>query len=151
MGADVNQAPGAHPVALRVRPAQHPGLQRRLLPRRQRLRTTGAAPVVETGKTLGVVADHGVPQRLPLHPGQASGFGPREAVERVGDRQQARGGTPVRLAPCQAAELLGGQVLADGERGHGGGSPPTIPLPLRPARNLQIRTSVRRYHMVVEI
>ena len=68
----------------------------------------------------------------------AGGFGPREPVECVGDRQQPPGRAAVRLAPRQAAELGGGKVLADGEGGHGGGPPPTTPPRPRRRRNPQV-------------
>jgi hypothetical protein len=46
MRADVDQPPSTHPVALGTGTAQHPGLERRLLPRRQPLRPTGAGPAI---------------------------------------------------------------------------------------------------------
>jgi hypothetical protein len=85
---------------------------------------------VQAVQPLGVVADHRVPEGLALHAGQPRRFRSREAIERVGERQEAHGGAAIRLAPRQAAKLLGGHVLADGERGHGGGPPlahPAIP------------------------
>jgi hypothetical protein len=120
MGADVDQAPSADPVPLGVGPAQHPGLERGLLPGRQRLRPARAGPVVQPGRSLGVVADHRVAERLALHPRKPGGLGTREAVERMSNRHKAHGGAAVRLVSCQATELGGGQILADGERGHGG-------------------------------
>ena len=77
MGADVDHPPGAHPVALGVRPAQHPGLEGGLLPRSQGLRAARAGPIVQAGRSLGVVADYRVAQRLPLHPGQPRRLGAR--------------------------------------------------------------------------
>jgi hypothetical protein len=108
MVADVDHAPGTHPVALGVRPAQNPGLERRLLPWRQRLRPARAGPVVQAGHPFRVVAQHGIPERLPLHPGQPRGFRPRQALERVGDRQQPHRGAPVRLDAGAPAELGSG-------------------------------------------
>jgi hypothetical protein len=66
-----------------------------------------------------VVAPHGIPERLPLHARQPRRLGPREAFERVGDRQQPHRGTPVPLEAGQTAKLGSGQALADGEGGHG--------------------------------
>jgi hypothetical protein len=92
---------------------------------------------VQAARPFGVVAQHRVAERLALHPGEAGGLGAGEAVERVGDRQQPHGGAAVRLAPGQAAQLGRGQVLADGECGHG--EPPAPILPclglLMPAAN----------------
>jgi hypothetical protein len=125
MVADVDQPPSAHPLALRVGAAQHPGLERRLLPRRQTFRSARAGPVVQPVHPFRVVAQHRVPQRLPLHPGRPRRLGPRQAPKRVGDGEQPHRGAAVRLAPRRAAELLSRQVLADGERGHDGGPPRT--------------------------
>lgn len=72
-----------------------------------------------------VVADHGIPERLPLHAGQSCRFRPRQALKRVGDRQNAHRGTAVRLEPGKAAELSRRQVLADGKGRHG--SAPSMP------------------------
>ena len=74
----------------------------------------------------------------------AGGFSAREAVERVGDRQQAHRRTTVRFVPGQAAQLGGGQVLADGECGHGEPPVPTLPCrhPLRPRANQIFGASV---------
>jgi hypothetical protein len=88
---------------------------------------------------VGVVAQHRISERLPLHPGEPGGLGAGEAVERVGDRQQPHGGAAVRLASGQAAQLSGRPILADDECGHG--EPPVLTLPclhlLRP-RSSQI-------------
>jgi hypothetical protein len=74
---------------------------------------------VQAAWPFGVVAQHRVAQGLPLHPGEPGGLGAGGAVEGASDRQQPHGGAAVGLAPCQAAEFGGGQLLADGERGHG--------------------------------
>ena len=141
-----SRQPGARLVPLRVRTAQHPGLERRLLPGRERFGPTRAGPVMQAVRPLGIVAGHGVPQRLAPHPGQAGRLGPRQALERVGDREQAHRGTAVRLAPGEAAKVLAGQVLADGECGHSGGPLPTIPPAFHPVRNPHVGTSVPRHH-----
>jgi len=86
---------------------------------------------------LGVVAQHRVADRLAPRPGEPGGFGAGEAVKRVGDRQQPHGGAAVRLLPSQAAQRGGGQVVADGEGGHGEPPAPILPclgLPM-PAAN----------------
>lgn len=84
---------------------------------------------MHTARSFGIVAQHRVPERLPLHPGKPGGLSAGEAVEGVGDRQQPHGGAAIRLVPRQAAQLGGGQILADGECGHG--EPPAPILPCR--------------------
>src|SRR3712207_9337517 len=56
MVADVDQSPGAHPVAFGVRAAQDPGFEGCLLPFRQRLRPARARPVVQAIHPFRVVA-----------------------------------------------------------------------------------------------
>ena len=106
MSAGIDQAPRAGPIPLGVGPAQHPGLERRWLPGGQRLRPARAGAVGQPLRPLGVVADHRVPEGLPLHAGQPRRFRSRYAIERVGDRQEAHGGAAIRLAPRQAAKLI---------------------------------------------
>jgi hypothetical protein len=145
MIADVDQAPRAHLVPFRVGAAEHPSLERRLLPGGERVRPARARPVVQALDPFGVVAQHRVPERLALHPGEPGGFGAREAVERMGDGQEPHGGSAIRLVPCETAQLGGGQVLADGERGHGGPPARILPCVIRPC-DRQVSSSVSWYH-----
>ena len=108
MRADVDQPPGAHPVPLGIGAAQHPGLERRLLPGRQCLRPTRTGPIVQARRPLGIVPDHGIPERLPLHPGQPCRLSARQTFKCIGDRQQAHRGTAVRLEAAETAKLGGG-------------------------------------------
>jgi hypothetical protein len=140
MVADVDHPPGAHPVALRVGAAQHPGLERRLLSRRQPLRPTRAGPVVQTLHSFGIVAQHGVPERLPLHPGQPCGFRPRQALERVGDGQETHRGPAIRLGAGETTQRRGGQVLTDGKSRHG--------AVLQPPRHLALLHPIHKFKLL---
>src|SRR3954447_17553788 len=76
----------------------------------------------ERGPSIhGVVAADPVAERLAGHPGEPCGFLPRQAVERVGERQQAGADATVALAAGEAAQLGRVAVLADGERCRHGG------------------------------
>ena len=118
MIADVDEPPGTDPIAVGIRTAQHPGFERCLLAVAQPFRPARARPVVQIVRPFGIVADHRVAQRLPLHPGQPRRFRPRHALQRVRDCQQAHRRSPIRLKARQAAELTRRQVLADGKSGH---------------------------------
>jgi hypothetical protein len=139
MIADVDQAPRAHLVPFRVGAAEHPSLERRLLPGGERVRPARARPVVQALDPFGVVAQHRVPERLALHPGEPGGFGAREAVERMGDGQEPHGGSAVWLVPCETAQFRGGHVLADGECGHDGPPAPILPCTTRRAAKSVLR------------
>src|SRR5512147_23579 len=107
------------PIPLWIGSTQYPGLQRRLLPGGERFRSPRAGPVVNAIETFGIVADHRIPECLTLHPNQACGLGPRQALDRIRDREQAHGSATVRFVPRQTTQLVGRQVLANSERRHG--------------------------------
>ena len=96
--AQVNQTPGANPIALGLRPVQDVGLERGLLTRTELLRATGARPVVQTIGSLSIEALDGIVQGLTFHAGQPGGLGPGHALKRIGDRQQPQAGPTILLA-----------------------------------------------------
>ena len=56
MLAQVSQAPGAHPITLRLRSTQDAAPERRLLTGAELFRATGPGPVVQTVGTLDIEA-----------------------------------------------------------------------------------------------
>jgi hypothetical protein len=94
--AQVDDAPSGYAVALRVRPAQHDGLQRGLLALAHPGTTAGAGLVAQAVHALGVEADHPVPQRLPVHPGRPGRRLPAHAIQHVGQRDQSRRDPPIQ-------------------------------------------------------
>ena len=100
-----------------------------MLFKRKRFRPARAGTVVQPVHSFGIVAQHGIPERLPLHPGQPCGFCPRQAaLERIGDGQEAHRGPAIRLGAGETTQRRGGQVLTDGKSRHG--------AVLQPARHL---------------
>src|SRR5215218_25328 len=142
-GAQVAGAPGDAAVALQLGPLEDQRLEGGLLPLVERARSAGAGPVTQAFHALGVVAVHPVAERLPGHAGEPSCLLAWQAVERVGEREQAGADAPVALAAGEAAQLGRVAVGADRQRcGHGGISrrmPPKRlrrsgdPSPVRPA------------------
>jgi hypothetical protein len=102
--AQIDQTPGANPVALRRRPAQNVRLERGLLPRAQPLGAPRARLVVKPRGARRVEAQHRIAQRLPLHPGQAGRLGARHAFERVGNGEEPQGGSGSRPASRRSSE-----------------------------------------------
>ena len=86
--AEVDHPSGRDPIRVRIPPLQHDRLQRRLLS----LGQTAGAPVVRLvrspGRSAAVVADHAVPQRLPIHLRRAGCRLPARSLQRRRDRQQ---------------------------------------------------------------
>ena len=83
----------------------------------------GPGPVAQTFDALGIVAVDPVPERLPGHAGEPCRLLPGQAVERVGEREQAGADPAVALAAGEAAQL--GRVAVGADRqggGHGGSS-----------------------------
>src|SRR4051794_33911089 len=72
MLAQVDQTPGAHPIALGLRPVQDGGLERGLLTRAELLRAAGPGPVMQTVRSLGLEALDGIVQGLTLHASRAA-------------------------------------------------------------------------------
>ena len=98
MLAQIDQTPGADPIALRLWPVQDVRLQGRLLPAAELLRATGAGPVMQTIRTLGIEAPDGIVQSLTLHAGQSRGLGSRHTLERIGNRQEPQKSPGIPLA-----------------------------------------------------
>ena len=133
--AQIHQTPGADPVPLRPGTAQDVRLERGLLSLAQPLGAPRTRLVVKALGSLGVEAQHGIVQRLALHPGQAGGLGAGHAFERVGNGQEPHGGPAVLFARRPSAQLGGRVVPTDLERGHGNtlsASPPTVTESDRP-------------------
>jgi hypothetical protein len=120
-GAQVAGAPGHAAVAPQVRAAQDERLERGLLPLVQGAGSAGTGPVAQALDPFGVVAVDPIPERLPGHPGEPRGFLARQAVEGVGEREQAGADAAVALAAGEVAQL--GRVAVGADRqgcGHGG-------------------------------
>ena len=103
--ADVHQTPRADPVLLRPGTAQDVRLERCLLSLAQPLGPAGTRPVVEALGSLGVEAQHGIVQRLTLHPGQTCGLGAGHAFERVSNGQEPHGGPAIPPMRRPSAQL----------------------------------------------
>src|SRR4051794_24126058 len=122
-GAQVAGAPGDAAVARQARAPEDQRLERGLLPLVQGAGPAGAGPVAQAFHALGIVAMDPVPERLPSHPGEPGRLRAGEALQRVGERQQAGADAPVALAAGEAAQL--GRVAVGADRqgcGHGGSS-----------------------------
>src|SRR4051794_17829591 len=81
----------------------------------------GAGPVAETLDAFRIVAVAPVPGRLAGHAGEPRRLLARQAVEGVGEREQAGADPAVALAAGEAAQL--GRVVVGTDRqgcGHGG-------------------------------
>ena len=113
-GAQVAGAPGDAAVAFQARAPQHQRLEGGLLPLVERAGATGARPVAQTLHALLVVAVHPIAKRLPGHAGKARGFLPRQAVEGVGEREEADNDPAVARAAGEAAQL--GRVAVGTDR-----------------------------------
>jgi hypothetical protein len=111
--AQVDDAPGRHPVALRVGAAQHDSPQRRLLALAHPGPTAGAGLVAQALHPFGVEADHPVPQRLPVHPRRVGRRLSAHAIQHVGQRDQARRHPAISLPSRQAAQFRRLQVRPD--------------------------------------
>src|SRR4051794_22265069 len=111
--AQVAGAPGDAAVALEARAAEDERLERGLLPLIERAGTAGTGPLAETFDAFRVVAVHPVPERLPGHAGEPRRLLARQAVERVGEREQA--------GADAAGALAAGGGGAAGPGGGGGG------------------------------
>jgi hypothetical protein len=105
MLAQVSQAPGTDPIALRLRAAQDMSFQRRLLTRSELFRSASARTVVQTVRALSIEALDGIVQSLALHAGQPGGFGPGHAFQGIGNRQQPKGGPTILLAGRPRAQI----------------------------------------------
>src|SRR4051794_715568 len=143
--AQVAGAPGDAAVPSQVRAAEDECLERRLLAFVERAGAAGPRPVAQALDVLGIVAVHPVPERLPGHAGELRRLLAGEAVERVGERQQAGADPTVALAAGEAAQLGRVAVGADGQGcGHGGISEDNAAgTPQAPVRS--VTTSAGRY------
>src|SRR5215211_73517 len=97
-GAQVAGAPGDAAVPLQLGPLEDQRLERGLPPLVERAGPAGAGPVTQAFHALGIVAVHPVAERLPGHAGEPGRLLARQAVERVGEREQAGADAPVALA-----------------------------------------------------
>ena len=105
-------------------------------------------PVAQALDVLGVVAVHPVPERLAGHAGELRRLLAGEAVERVGERQQAGADPTVALAAGEAAQL--GRVAVGADRQgcrHGGSSgKKATETPQAPDRS--VTSSAGRYETI---
>ncbi len=93
-------------------------LERGLLSLAQPLGPALTRLVMEALGSLGVEAQHGIVQRLALHPGQARRLGTRHTFERVGNGQEPHGGTAIPFARRPSAQVRRRVVPTDLECGH---------------------------------
>jgi len=103
--AQIDQTPGAHPIALGFGSAQDVGLERCLPAGAELFRATGSGPVVQTVRSLSIEALDGIVQGLALHAGQPGRLGPGHALERIGNGQQPQAGPGVPLTSGPLAEV----------------------------------------------
>src|SRR5215217_2123582 len=104
-GAQIAGAPGDAAVAPQVRAAQDQRLESRLLAVVQGAGPTGTGPVAQALHTLRVVAVDPVPERLTGHAGEPGRLLAGQALQRVGERQQAGADAPIALAAGEPAQL----------------------------------------------
>src|SRR3954471_18387685 len=144
--AQVAGAPGDAAVAPQARAAQDERLERGLLPLIERAGTAGTGPLAETFDAFRVVAVDPVPERLPGHAGEPRRLLAGEALQRVGEREQAGADAAVALAAGEAAQL--GRVVVGTDRqgcGHGGSSGKKA-SETPPAPDRSVTSSAGRYH-----
>ena len=67
---------------------------------------------MNTRQAFGVVADHCVALRLPLHAGQPRRRGLAHALQRVGDGEHPAGRRTVRLPSRQTPQRIGRNIVA---------------------------------------
>ena len=103
--AEVASAPGDAAVLFQVRAAQDKRLEHSLLALVQGTGTAGSRPVPQALDTLLVVAMDPVAKRLPGHPREPCRFLAGQAVERVGQGEQAGADPTVALAAGEPAQL----------------------------------------------
>jgi len=87
MLAQVDQPPGADPIALRFRPVQDVSPEGGLLTGTELLRAARTRPVMQTVRSLRIEALDRIVQGLTLHAGQPGGLSSGHALQRIGDRQ----------------------------------------------------------------
>jgi hypothetical protein len=120
-GAQVAGAPGHAAVALQVRAPEDQCLEGGLPAFVQGAGSAGTGPVPQALDPFRVVAVDPVAERLAGHPGEPRRFLAGNALQRVGERQEAGADAPVALAAGEAAQL--GRVAVGADRqgcGHGG-------------------------------
>jgi len=78
--------PGAYAIDLRIRATVDGIGQDGLLRFRQPFRPMAFRPIEQPCKSLSVVAQDGVAQRLTLHPGEPRRLGPAQPIQSVRDR-----------------------------------------------------------------
>src|SRR4051794_20214402 len=141
--AQVAGAPGDAAVALEARAAEDERLERGLLPLIERAGTAGTGPLAETFDAFRVVAVDPVPERLPGHAGEPRRLLAGEALQRVGEREQAGADAAVALAAGEAAPLGRGVGGTGRERGGARGSPRGKDPPKPPAPRPTLTPSAR--------
>ncbi len=88
--AEHRQGPIGAAVLGVVRPAEDRVQEQRLLDFAQCRGSPCLGLVAQPIQPLGILADHRIPRRLPLHARQARRLSPAHALERAGNRQHAR-------------------------------------------------------------
>jgi hypothetical protein len=121
--AQILRPPRTHPIARRIRTAQHQRLERRHLALVEPGRPAALGSVAQAVDALDVEADHPIPERLPIHAGLMRRLPACHAIQSVGKGEQSRCHPAVGLAPGQTPQLLGRNVVAD-RKGSGHSSIP---------------------------
>jgi hypothetical protein len=120
-GAQVAGAPRHAAVPLQVRAAQDERLEGGLPTLIERAGPARAGPVAQAVEPLRVVAVDPVAERLAGHPGEPGRLLAGDALQRVGERQQASADATIALAAGKTAQLGGVAVGTDRQGcGHGG-------------------------------
>src|SRR4051794_40532709 len=122
-GAQVAGAPGDAAVAPEPRAPEDQRLERGLLTLVEGAGPTGAGSVAQALDVLGVVAVHPVPERLAGHAGELRRLLAGEALQRVGEREQAGADPAIALAAGGGGPAGPGAGGGGGGRGRGGGAP----------------------------
>ena len=118
------------PLPLGIRTAEDQGRQRRLRSLCQQWSATWRRPIGKAARALHIVADHRVPQRLPIHAAEPRGIGPAHAIKHVADRIQPRRRTPSRVTSRQRPQFRRAE-------------PQKTRMSQRPARRYQSTAAVR--------
>lgn len=114
--AEVGPRPGAAAVGSRVRPARDRRHQLCLLRCREPSRRPPLRPIPEPGQALGIVAQHRIAQRLPLHARKPRRFRSAQPLQRMGNRVYPRRYPSIAFPPRRMTQRSGRQIVPDLER-----------------------------------
>lgn len=111
--AQVGPRPGAAAIGSQVWPAQDRRHQLCLFCCREPSQRPPLWSIPEPGQTLGVVAQHRIAQRLPLHARKPRRFRSAQPLNCVGDRVHPRRRPSIAFLPRRTTQRLGRQIVPD--------------------------------------